>query len=536
MFVIKYSLEGKLKLFKFLVNIRLDWSGILDNKIYELLKTYFGYDSFRSGQEEIIDNILRKRDCMSVMPTGAGKSLCYQIPAVYFSGITLVISPLISLMKDQVYDLNQIGIRAAYINSSLNERQVEKALINAKNSVYKIIYVAPERLNTARFLNFASKAQISFIAIDEAHCVSQWGHDFRRSYLRIPEFMGKLIKRPVIAAFTATATDSIKKDIIDKLKLDNPFMITTGFDRKNLYFSVFKPLDKTTFILKYIFKNLDKCGIIYCGTRAKVDDLTKILKIKGINAERYHAGLSDEERNKNQDDFIFDRIKVMVATNAFGMGIDKSNVSYVINYNMPMNIEQYYQEAGRAGRDGRKADCILLYSKSDVNLCKFLLNSKIENATDCTEEDRERLRELEEEKLKMMTFYSTTKYCLRHFILKYFGEKSRYNCNNCGNCDSIRYEDIIGLAPVPSQIKSVNKKDIDYDLLRKFKEKRLSIAKTQSVPAYVIFSDAVLEEMASLKPKTLRAMRDINGIGKLKLEKYGQIFLDIIFNHEDLFD
>lgn len=505
----------------------------MDEKIYDLLKQYYGFDSLRNGQEEIIENIINKNDSLAIMPTGSGKSLCYQLPALYFDGITLVVSPLISLMKDQVSDLNLSGIRAAFINSSLNERQIEKALLNAKNSMYKIIYVAPERLNTAKFLSFAKNANISLIAVDEAHCISQWGNDFRPSYQRIPEFIEKLNKRPVTAAFTATATDKIKDDIIDKLQLLDPFLISTGFDRKNLYFSVFKPLDKTTFLLKYLFKNSEKSGIVYCTTRAKVDSITKILKSKGISAESYHAGLTDEERSKNQDDFVYDKIRVIVATNAFGMGIDKPNVSFVINYNMPMNIEQYYQEAGRAGRDGRKADCILLYSKSDVHTCKFLLKSRLENAVDCTEEEKENIKNIEEEKLKMMTFYSTTNKCLRHFILKYFGEKSRHNCKNCGNCDGLSCDDILGDITIPSVRKESSHSYVDTVLLKKLKEKRLSIARLKGVPAYIVFSDAVLEDMASLKPKSLKAMSDINGVGMLKLEKYGQTFLNIIMEHED---
>ncbi len=499
-------------------------------KAEEVLKTYYGYDSFRSGQKEIIENILNKKDCVAIMPTGAGKSLCYQIPAIMFDGITLVISPLISLMKDQVADLNQMGIRAAYLNSSLNERQFAKAIYNAKNGMYKIIYVAPERICLKSFLNFASSVKISFIAVDEAHCISQWGHDFRPSYLKIPEFLSNLDERPALAAFTATATSQVKDDIIQRLQLDDPHLLTTGFDRENLFFAVLEPLDKLSFLYKYLSKHKNESGIIYCSTRKTVDKVTKALKIKGISAERYHAGLTDEERSKNQDAFIFDNVRVIVATNAFGMGIDKPNVSFVINYNMPMNIEQYYQEAGRAGRDGRKADCILLYSQEDVRLCRFLISSRIDNAENLKYEEKLKLREQEEEKLDLMRAYVSSKRCLRHYILKYFGEKPKYRCNNCSNCLSVGIKDICGKSEVIRN-KQVLYGNMDVELLEKLKALRKKFALYQGVPSYIIFSDDVLENMSSIKPKTKRELLDINGIGEAKLEKYGQKFLDEINSH-----
>lgn len=332
----------------------------------ELLKTHFGYDTFREGQEAVIDALLAGRDVLAVMPTGAGKSICYQVPALMMKGITLVISPLISLMKDQVRSLNQVGISAAYLNSSLTQGQYFTALRYAKAGRYPIIYVAPERLTTDAFLDFALSADISMIAVDESHCVSQWGQDFRPSYLKIAEFVAQLPKRPVIGAFTATATKEVREDIARLLGLQDPFCTTTGFDRENLYFAVKTPKDKYKEVHDYILEHPDDSGIIYCLTRKLVEEVCGKLIRDGITATRYHAGLSDEERRNNQDDFIYDRCRVMVATNAFGMGIDKSDVRYVIHYNMPKNMEGYYQEAGRAGRDGDPAECILLYSGKDV--------------------------------------------------------------------------------------------------------------------------------------------------------------------------
>ncbi|SHE31256.1 ATP-dependent DNA helicase RecQ [Lactonifactor longoviformis DSM 17459] len=405
----------------------------LQEEKYHILKQYFGYDEFREGQELLIDSVLGGQDTLGIMPTGAGKSVCYQIPALLFPGITLVISPLISLMKDQVGALNQLGVHAAYLNSSLTANQYYKALNYARNNRYKIIYVAPERLLTEEFLTFAMEAEISMVAVDEAHCVSQWGQDFRPSYLKIVEFVEKLPKRPVISAFTATATKEVRDDIIDILMLITPTVLTTGFDRKNLYFGVLQPKDKFQVVRDYVNSRRSDSGIIYCATRKVVEEVCQRLKSDGIPVTRYHAGLGDKERRENQDDFIYDRSPVMVATNAFGMGIDKSNVRYVIHYNMPKNIENYYQEAGRAGRDGEPAECLLLYSGKDVVTNQFF----IDNNTDNQELDPVTLaivQERDRERLRKMTFYCFTNDCLRDYILRYFGEYGENYCGNCSNC------------------------------------------------------------------------------------------------------
>lgn len=399
----------------------------------EILKKYFGYDYFREGQETLIDAILSGRDVLGIMPTGAGKSLCYQIPAMLLPGITLVISPLISLMKDQVQTLNQAGIHAAYINSSLTENQIAKALQLAAKGAYKIIYVAPERLETYGFLEFARQVEISMLTVDEAHCISQWGQDFRPSYLKIVQFLQQLEKRPIVSAFTATATENVREDIICVLGLNQPELLVTGFDRKNLYFAVETPKKKDSYVMGYIEEHAADSGIIYCSTRKNVDTLYEKIQAAGISVTKYHAGLSNEERRQNQEDFVYDRCPVMVATNAFGMGIDKSNVRYVIHYNMPQSLENYYQEAGRAGRDGEPAECILLYSAQDVMINQFLLESKEENP-DFTYEELVSIRERDEERLRIMNYYCLTTECLRTYILKYFGERSKERCGNCSNC------------------------------------------------------------------------------------------------------
>ncbi len=401
----------------------------------QILRQYFGYDAFRTGQEELIDSLLAGRDVLGIMPTGAGKSLCYQIPALMMEGITLVISPLISLMKDQVGALNEAGVHAAYLNSSLTPGQYQKALAYAAAGRYKLIYVAPERLVTEDFLRFALHARISMVAVDEAHCVSQWGQDFRPSYLKIPEFIRRLPARPVLGAFTATATAQVRDDVIRLLALNHPKVLTTGFDRPNLYFAVQNPADPYRAAREFLDGHKGDSGIIYCLTRKGVEEVCENLIRDGFLATRYHAGLSDEERRRNQDDFIYDRRRIMVATNAFGMGIDKSDVRFVLHYNMPKNIESYYQEAGRAGRDGEPADCLLFYRPQDVVTNRLF----IENNRDNEELDpaaREEVMERDQERLRRMVGYCYTEGCLREYLLAYFGEKTDGPCHNCSGCDA----------------------------------------------------------------------------------------------------
>lgn len=400
---------------------------------FKVLERYFGYRSFRRGQEEVVDSLISGQDALAIMPTGAGKSLCYQIPALMLDGVTLVVSPLISLMKDQVNALTAQGVRAAYLNSSLNDVQFNKALANMANGMYKIVYVAPERLKSSRFIRAAKSIRIPLIAVDEAHCVSQWGQDFRPSYLNIAEFIAELPDRPTIGAFTATATAEVKQDIVRILGLHDPLELTTGFDRPNLFFSVLRPSSKPQTLEKLVKERSNKTGIIYCSTRKRVEEVCSSLCAKGFSATRYHAGLSDEERRKNQDDFVYDRKQIMVATNAFGMGIDKSDVRYVIHYNMPKNLESYYQEAGRAGRDGEDSDCILMFGQQDIETARFFIKNTEPNP-ELTEEQNDAFREKEEERLSFMIAYCKTKGCLRAYMLRYFGDTADDHCEKCSNC------------------------------------------------------------------------------------------------------
>ena len=399
----------------------------------EALKTYFGYDSFRPGQDTVVSALLSGRDALAIMPTGAGKSLCYQIPALLLPGLTLVISPLISLMQDQVKGLSAAGIPAAYINSALTENQIAKALQLAAQGSYKIIYVAPERLESPTFQSFAASAEISMLTVDEAHCISQWGQDFRPSYLRILDFIDSLPRRPIVSAFTATATREVKDDIAQTLRLRDPEIVITGFDRPNLYYRVETTRRKDAFVADYVRSHPGESGIIYCATRKNVDAVQEMLRGEDIPVARYHAGMTNEERRQSQNDFIYDTAPVIVATNAFGMGIDKSNVSFVIHYNMPKCLEAYYQEAGRAGRDGERADCILLFSSGDINTAKFFIDNSTDNE-ELTPEERVRLRREDLKRLDAMVDYCKTKDCLRTAILDYFGQSHSGQCGNCSNC------------------------------------------------------------------------------------------------------
>lgn len=399
----------------------------------EVLRKYFGHTAFRGGQEQLVDCILSGKDCLGVMPTGAGKSICFQVPALMMNGTTVVISPLISLMRDQVNALRENGISAACINSSASESESRETFLRASSGDLKILYVAPERLETEGFKRLCERLEIPLVAVDEAHCVSHWGQDFRPSYLKISGFVSSLKKRPVIAAFTATATDIVKNDIVSILGLREPLSLTTGFDRPNLYFEVRKPDSKDAELLK-ILRDSPGSAIVYCATRKNVESVCEMLKKNGINAAMYHAGFNAETRKTAQDDFLYDRVDVMVATNAFGMGIDKSNVSLVVHYNMPKDVESYYQEAGRAGRDGSAARCVLLFNYGDVELAKYMIDVSHEDAN-LDYSEQKLLKERDMKRLRKMTNYCDTTRCLREFILDYFGEKSKKYCSNCSNCE-----------------------------------------------------------------------------------------------------
>ncbi len=497
--------------------------------INQTLKQYFGYDSLRTGQEELINGILAGHDVLGIMPTGAGKSLCYQLPALMLKGITLVISPLISLMSDQVKALNQAGVHAAYINSSLTENQIRIALSYASQGRYKIIYVAPERLNTPRFLDFACNADISMLTVDEAHCISQWGQDFRPSYLEIAGFLTRLPRRPIVSAFTATATERVKNDIVASLGLNNPVTMVTGFDRHNLFFRVVTRKggsQKDNSIINYVKKHEDESGIIYCATKKNVDKLYTLLNEQGISAGRYHAGLSNDERKQNQEDFTYDRIRVMVATNAFGMGIDKSNVRYVLHYNMPQSLEYYYQEAGRAGRDGEEAECVLFFSKQDIMINKFLLQNKA-SAGDVASDMQKTAND--QRKLQQMINYCETDKCLREFILSYFGDTTPCICNKCSNCVVVEDEEEETYVETgkkrkkAAQLAGLN--ELGAALFEKLRSVRTELAAEKSVPPYIICSDKTLKDMCAKLPRDKEQLADVYGMGEQKIQNYGEAFV-----------
>ena len=532
---------------------------------HSILKKVFGYDSFRPGQEEIVNCLLAGQDVLAVMPTGAGKSICYQVPALLLPGITIVVSPLVSLMKDQVGALVQAGVAAAFLNNSLNDNQKALMLHRAREGWYKIIYVAPERLEMPGFQRFAQEREISMVTVDEAHCISQWGQDFRPSYLRIKAFVDSLPSRPVVGAFTATATAHVRDDIREQLALQKPYEVTTSFDRPNLYFETRRalPSQKPKELLDLVLKEGSNAGIVYCSTTRQVDETARLLQSRGIRAAAYHAKLDADTRRQNQDDFLYDRVQVMVATNAFGMGIDKPNVRFVIHYNMPKDVESYYQEAGRAGRDGQPARCTLLYSGTDVRTIRFFIEKEMEADNGLPADVKAEAARKAEERLKYMTFYSTTQDCLRGFLLHYFGEAAPKKCGSCSCCLAAEQEaqlqveysrrraaDNARRLEMQQYEKEKNNKlrqqqeifaeyrkknrvnvmlnDSDEKLLGKLFEVRKRLAAKQRVPAFNIFSDAVLREMAQKKPRDIDELIRINGVGEHPAMMYGKDFLRVI--------
>ncbi|WP_434302099.1 DNA helicase RecQ [Clostridium botulinum] len=465
-----------------------------------LLKKHFGYNEFRKAQEKVIESILKKEDTVAIMPTGAGKSICYQIPALIFEGVTVVISPLISLMKDQVDSLKEVGIEATYINSSLNNLEIEERIFNAREGLYKLIYIAPERLESDSFVRSLNNLNIALVAVDEAHCVSQWGHDFRPSYTKISDFIRKLSKRPIVTAFTATATETVRRDILNSLELQNPKVFVTGFDRENLSFSVIKGEDKEKFIFGYLESNIGKVGIIYTSTRKEAESLYNKINKKGYKVGVYHAGLNDEERKKTQEDFSFDNIEIIVATNAFGMGIDKSNVRFVIHHNIPKNMEAYYQEAGRAGRDGEESECILLFSPNDIRLQKYFIDESFLSP--------ER-KNNEYNKLRAMIDYCYTSKCLRSYILEYFGEDAlEEKCNNCSTCNDNREEKDITLEAqkIFSCVYRMKERfgvNMVADVLRGSKNKKLLSLDLDGVSTYGIMEEFTQKDIVALMNKLI---------------------------------
>ena len=455
------------------------------NRAREVLKEYYGYDSFRERQDEIITSILEGKDVVTIMPTGGGKSICYQVPALILDGLTIVISPLISLMKDQVDNIKNMGIKSAYINSTLSENEIKSILNDVIKNEVKILYVAPERLESTEFLNLITRVKISQIAVDEAHCISQWGHDFRSSYRRISKFIDLLVYRPIITAFTATATEEVRRDIINLLRLNEPKIFITGFDRKNLKITIEKAVVKKQYILDYINSSEGASGIIYCATRKDVDIIYEMLIANNIKGERYHAGLNDEERRLAQERFIYDQANVMVATNAFGMGIDKPDIRYVIHYNMPKSLEGYYQEIGRAGRDGEESECIMLFSPSDVQTQRYIIDIGTSNGV---------RKEKEYAKLQTMVNLIYTQECYRKYILNYFGEEYEGNCNKCSNCDTEQSKEdkTIDAQKVISCVYRVKRGygvGMLVDVLRGSKNKKLLDLKLNEVSTYGIMKE-----------------------------------------------
>lgn len=586
----------------------------MQTEISQIMKKHFGFTDFKPGQGPVVASIMDKRDTVAVLPTGGGKSLCYQLPALMLPGLTLVISPLIALMKDQVDALNLQGIPASFINSSLSGSEVNHRLFLAKQGMFRLLYIAPERLESELFNQMLTDLPLSLVAIDEAHCISQWGHDFRPSYMQIGTWIASLSERPILAAFTATATARVRQDIISDLGLYEPQVFVNSFDRPNLRFAVEKSGDRARYISQFLKEHPGQAGIIYAATRKEVDTLHEQLTKKGFEVARYHAGMNGSERSQAQDDFIYDRSQVIVATNAFGLGIDKSNVRFIIHHNMPRHLEAYYQEAGRAGRDGEPSDCILLYHAGDIQVQKYLIEQ-----TDLTPERKA----VEYEKLSSMIKYCHTSGCLRSYILDYFNEAMPGgDCDNCSNCIEGELQDVTieaqkvfsciyrmrqqyGSSLVASVLAGSRQKRViqlgldrlstygimsdwkhaqlvefinrliaegylsssggrypvvmltsrtrpilrgeeklwlkmlpipapqpaNDDVFAALRELRMTIARQEKVPPYVVFTDATLQEMARRLPHNMSEMLDISGVGEVKLERYGQRFLEVLQNH-----
>lgn len=498
----------------------------------QILHTYFGFSEFRDGQAQIVEALLSSQDVIGIMPTGAGKSICYQVPALMLEGLTIVVSPLISLMKDQVSALTQNGIAAAFLNSTLSPKEQYETLQAAQNGAFSLLYVAPEQLCTPRFLSFSTRVPIAFVSVDEAHCVSQWGQDFRPSYLSIHDYIDSLPKRPIVAAFTATATDLVKKDIIQLLHLNEPFELTTGFDRKNLFFGVQKPRDKFQAVVAYLKENEEKSGIIYCSSRKNVEDVCERLDALGYPVTRYHAGLSSEERKKNQELFVTDNAPLIVATNAFGMGIDKSNVAFVIHYNMPKNIESYYQEAGRAGRDGSNAECILFYSGRDVVTNQYFIDNSFENQQ-LQGTEAQLFKEHEQQRLKKMSFYCFTQGCLRQYLLRYFGDEHSHYCGNCSNClQNTEKRDItVAAQKIISCVKRMRESygiKLVIDVLRGSKQQKIKDFHLDLLSTYGIMQDTSTHEIRKMIEFLLAEGFLDTSDGQYPVLKLGFRFLEVL--------